>query len=373
MKTLTIVGNARCYHTMDWFRTVQAQSESRLKVEFLTDLIDSESHTVLVRPGDPIVNLINIDRLLFRRQSAIGSIWRNIVKLVVSPLQARRLKAYSHNHLGRTFHAHTMYYMFVCWLAGVRFIGTPQGSEILVRPRRSSLYRHLAIRSLRAADIVTVDSAAMQSEIRNLSGVEALLIQNGIDAPALEHRSAAAKRNQVVSLRGLTGLYRIDKIFEARESSQTKPPLTLIYPFWDDDYKAGLLDLMTPEDRDLGRLDRDSMYELLKSSVLAISVPRSDSSPRSVYEAIFAGAAVAATHESWYDNLPRCMKDRVFLVDVSQDNWMDQAMEFAKEVTEHPFEPDNDALERFDQKRSMQRAIEILYVGRSHPAGADRR
>lgn len=361
MKDITIVGNARCYHTMDWFRTIQSLAEPGRRIEFVTDLVDSESHTVLVRPDDPIIDLYNVDWLLMRRQSRFGNVWRNAVKLCFAPVQAWKLKRYDRGNPGKVYHAHTMYYLFVCWMAGVPFVGTPQGSEVLVRPFRSRFYRAMATASLRAARMVTVDSAAMQEGIRRLSGVEAVIIQNGVEPERLASYRRNRDRPVVLSLRGLTDLYRIEAILRAREASATKPDLAFIYPFWDDDYKAVLAPLVRPQDRDLGRLDKDAMYALLGSTKLAISVPRSDSSPRSVYESIFAGACVAATHGAWYDALPACMKSRIFIVDLDRADWLDEAMRFADDRQGEEYVPSEQAKEQFSQERSMRRAIQTLY------------
>lgn len=361
MREIAIVGNARCYHTMDWYRTVVSLAEPGRRIDFLTDLIDSESHEVLVRKDDPIVDLFNVDRLLFRRQSSLGNVWRNLVKLAFAPVQAWQLKRYDRAHPGKIYHAHTMYYMFVCWIAGVEFVGTPQGSEVLVRPYRSKAYHAMATVSLKAAKTVTVDSVAMQDGIRKLAGVEALIVQNGVEVEKLALHRRNQHRDVVLSLRGLTDLYRIETILTARAASTTAPSLTFIYPFWDDTYRATLEPLLRPDDQDMGRIDKPEMYELLSRTSLAISVPRSDSSPRSVYEAIFAGACVAATPGGWWDALPDCMKARITLVDLARPDWLDQALKFAAERGRQEYRPSDEAIDRFSQERSMFRAMQTLY------------
>jgi hypothetical protein len=219
----------------------------------------------------------------------------------------------------------------------------------------------MAAVSLKAARVVTVDSAAMRDGIRKLAGVEAVIVQNGVELEKLAPYRRNPDRPVVLSLRGLTNLYRIEAILKARETSATKPDLTFIYPFWDDDYKAILAPLMRPQDRDLGRLDKDAMYALLGSTTLAISVPRSDSSPRSVYESIFAGACVAAAHGAWYDALPACMKSRIVLVDLARPDWLDEAVRFADSRQGQEYVPSEEAMEQFSQERSMGRAMRTLY------------
>lgn len=360
-REIAIVGNARCYHTMDWYRTVQEIVGESSRIDFLTDLIDSESHQVLVRPDDPIVHLLNIDKLLFKNQSRAGNVWRNLVKLAVSPIQARRLRAYRDRHPQKLFHAHTMYYMFVCALAGVDFVGTPQGSEVLVRPVKNFLYKWFALKALRAAIAVSVDSAAMQQAVQSLSGVQAIVVQNGVEAEKLSRLQSSHHRNIILSPRGLTPLYRIQNLLDARNSSIERPSLTFVYPFWDDQYKAQCKQSMTANDLDLGRLSKEKLYHLLAQTKLVISIPRSDSSPRTIYEAIFAGACVAATSASWYEALPTCMKERVYLVDLESPHWIDDALDFADRGLVDKFIPTEAALELFSQERSMRRAIGALY------------
>lgn len=362
MKDITIVGNARCYHAMDWFRSISGLIADTRRIEFLTDLIDSESHKVLVRPDDPIVDLYNIDWLLLRRQSRFGDIWRNMIKLAAAPVQVLKLKTYARQHPDNVYHAHTMYYMFLSWLAGLHYVGTPQGSEVLVRPHRSRFYRYMSIRALRAARLVTVDSSVMRDQIRTLAGVDAIIIQNGVEIEKLVACRSTGARDAVVSLRGFTDLYRIAEIAAARNRSRHKTELTFIYPFWADNYKQSLQAELTPTDRDLGRLDKDAMFALLGRTLLAISIPRSDSSPRSVYEAIFAGACVAATRAPWYEILPPCMKARIFIVDLEQDGWLDSALDFATQRRGQAYVPSPEAIEMFSQSRSMARAIGAIYT-----------
>ena len=96
------------------------------------------------------------------------------------------------------------------------------------------------------------------------------------------------------------------------------------------------------------------MYELLGSSKLAISIPTSDSSPRSVYEAIFLGCCVAVTYNSWINELPDCMKSRLIIINLKNKLWLKDAIKFADEMKKITYKPSELALEMFDQKKSMK-------------------
>jgi hypothetical protein len=360
LSPITFVGNARCYHTMDWYRTVLKIVDGRVPVDFLTDLIDSEGHRILVSSSDKITRLVIIDKFLFPIQSSAGDKWRNMVKLAFAPVQALALRKYYKSRRGHVYHAHTMYYMLVCWLAGVPFIGTPQGSEVLVRPFRSKFYSDMAKRLLAAATPVTVDSIAMRDGVTRLAGAHPVVIQNGIDVDAAAPKGRRP-RTRVVSIRGMTDLYRIVEIVVSRNESSPATKLDLIYPFWGVGYRASVDEVLQDGDVDHGRMERAEMYQLLHSAVMAVSIPQSDSSPRSVYEAIFAGAAVATVAAAWIDALPDCMKSRLVIVDLDDPAWFAKALDSAASIVQSDYVPSMAAIETFSQAHSMRKAVPLLY------------
>lgn len=362
MSDIVILGGARDYHALDWYRTVKKLMPDT-HVVLLTDLIGGEGFDVIVNETDHVEKLFIIDEFLFRGQSKAGNIWRNIFKLLVLPIQIFYLKKYKQKHPDSVFHAHPMYYMFLCWLSGIEFIGSPQGDEILIRPYRSKLYRYFAKKALQAAKYVTVDSVNMQKGIEQLSGVQALVYQYGIDVESLQQLQST-KRDKIASIRGMLPLYRIQEIIEARNRSKilSHEPISFIYPYYDEAYYTRMKKILISNDKDLGRLDKDAMYQLLLQSFLVVSIPESDSSPRSVYESIFLGCCVAVTYNPWIESLPQCMKNRLFIVDWDDPLWLEKAFEFAKKCVLVPYVPSEEALEMFDQRRSIGKVIEKLYL-----------
>lgn len=355
------LGNGRCYHTMDWFRSAQCLQPGKPPV-LVTELIDGESFPKLIAAGDRVERLLVIDGILFRHQSRAGDVWRNLVKLALLPLQVLKFRRVMSRYPGAVVHAHSMYYIALARFAGCRYVATPQGSEVLARPRRSVAYRLFARTALARASRITVDSVAMQKGIGSLFGRPSDLIQNGINVSAIrELERAPVVRDKVVSLRGLVANYRIGRILEARNKWAPGVPIHFCYPFSDSEYKARLQSGMIAEDRDLGSLERPDLYRLLLSAYLVVSIPESDSSPRSVYEAIFCGCIVATSASGWLSQVPPCMRDRVIVVDVSSVGWLADAMRQARIKVAQPFVPSPEALEQFDQQRSMRRFYEEVY------------
>lgn len=351
---------ARDYHAMDWYRSALNLLPEK-RVVILTDLISGEGFKKLINESDSLHRLFILDKLLFARQSALGNYWRNLLKLLVFPLQLMLLKRFSRKHPNAIYHAHSMYYLWLACAARVPYIGTPQGSDILVKPYKSKLYFTASKLSLRKAKAITVDSLKMASAVEEIAGVRAIVIQNGVDISSIAQEKSsvsddACSRNIVVSMRAITPLYRIKEIVEARNRSDSefRHILHLIYPFYESEYLSGVSDILYADDKNLGRVTREQMYHIFFRSLLVISIPSSDSSPRSVYEAIFCGAVVAVTYHPYIDTLPECMRRRIILVNLQEEDWFSEAIREAKVIAKVPFYPSDEALKTFDQLQSFQ-------------------
>jgi len=360
MKKIIIIGGARDFHAMDWYRTVQKNVVDN-EVVFLTDLIESEGYENLVLPTDTIEKLFIIDKYLFKKQSALGNVWRNVLKLLVLPIQIYKLKKYTKKYPDAIYHAHPMYYMFLCWMSGIEYIGSPQGDEILIRPKKSKLYKFFAKKALQAAKYVVVDSQNMKDEIKKLSNVDALVHQYGIDIDQLQKYKNDLK-TEITSIRGMLPLYRIEKIFASRTAGELDDGINFIYPYYEESYLKMMQKQMNKNDTDYGRLNKQEMYKLLSKSYLVVSIPKSDSSPRSVYESIFLGCCVAVTYNPYIESLPQCMKERIVIVDLSNQKWLQEAAAKAKEIVKKDYIPSQEAIDMFDQNISIKRVMEKLYV-----------
>lgn len=361
MKSIIFVASARDYHAMDWYCIVKRLCPQR-KVAVVTDLIVGEGFEKIVSADDEIFLLFPTDKVLLSDQSRLGNLWRNIVKLAVIPILAVRLNAFSRANDEPILHAHSMYYIFLCWIARVEFIGTPMGSDVLVRPDQSRLYRYFTIKALRSAASITVDSVALQKKIFQLCGVSSVIIQNGIDSEITKPcRELGNNRSRVLSIRGFDPNYRILDLVRVRNQAKNKVRLDFIYPFYERNYRNLVKAELYESDEDYGRVDKNHMYQMFTESLLVISIPISDSSPRSVYEAIFCGCCVAVSHGIWVEALPRCMRSRIFIVDITSATWFDDALLFARNVCVTPFVPSAEALQVYDEMEAMKAVCRRFY------------
>ena len=126
-------------------------------------------------------------------------------------------------------------------------------------------------------------------------------------------------------------------------------------------YFSMISEQLIDSDRMKGRINKDEMYQYLGECCLTISIPSSDSSPRSVYEAIFAGSYVVLLGNEYLSYLTSCMLKRVIVADLLDVNWLYHAVSFAKQNAHVTYIPSREAIERFDQFLTMRRASKKLY------------
>ena len=137
---LVFLCGARDFHAMDWYRSAQYELSPN-RISILTDLIAGEGFKKITNKNDRIYKLIIIDRFLFKNQSMIGDLWRNIIKLLFLPIQVYLIKKHNKSNPNSIYYAHSMYYLWLAYLANVSFFGTPQGSDILIKPFKSAFYK----------------------------------------------------------------------------------------------------------------------------------------------------------------------------------------------------------------------------------------
>jgi hypothetical protein len=365
---IMFLAGAKDFHAMDKFR-LASNSYGAERLMLVTDTVQGEGQHSHIQPGDRVEFLHVVDGLMPDYQSTWTHIWRNSLKLFLIPLQARRLRRLYDLHQPSVVHAVPMYYMVLCWYARIPFVGTPQGDEILQRPFRSRLYKLLAGKALAAATRIAVDSLQMKTAINTHFGRDAILLKNGFRTEkAIAAQLPWDQRTRVLSARGLQVLYRTVDILQARDRSTPEIPIDVVFPFADENVRRQVEAAMGPRDVLHGRLERGPLYHLMGKTLLVVSIPTGDSSPRSVYEAIFCGAAVALSAARFVDELPACMRNRIYIVDVYNPNWFSEAIVFAQEAVKTPYCPSSEALDMCDEDRLFQSVMKKLY--RIEPAGA---
>lgn len=215
-------------------------------------------------------------------------------------------------------HAHSLYFGYLASFLprGIPVIFTPMGSDIILHAQDNFLYRHMAKRAFSRADIVTGDSKLLQSQGYKVgaSRKKNFIIQNGVDTNIFYPRDSGIKPKYGVSddevllfsPRAITPNYNIDTIIESlalmRDDGRD---VKCLFSFaFGGEYYDSLKRLVKKLELDdhviwLGRLSYEEMADHYNGADIILSVPTSDSSPKSVYEAMFCRKPVIVSDIPW--------------------------------------------------------------------------
>lgn len=352
--------SSRDFHAYDWFKSAKNWNQDR-SLFLVTDQIVGEKYPKLIKRKDKVIPLIVLDRFLFPTQSAFANLWRNFLKAAVFPFQVLLLRKIASLFPGTLWHAHSMYYCWLAWAAHLPFIAIPQGADIYSKPKKSAVYRFLAQKSLRTALVVCVDSHMMASELKRLFRLRSVIVQNGVLSHQLAQKTRRAypknTKWEILSIRGITPNFNLSTVLLARNKTQKlkKLRISFTFPYAEDQEILKIKRLLRPQDQIFGTISKSKMIQKIRTCLCAISIPTFDSSPRSVYEAIFSGTPVICTHQSYVQQLPRCMAARLIPVKTSEPQWLEKAVQQALKIRRIKPSFTKAALNEFDQNKCFQR------------------
>jgi len=258
-------------------------------------------------------------------------------------------------------HAHSLYYGYVASFlkSQVPVIFTPMGSDIIIHAQQNVIYKYLAQRAFYHAVAVTNDSLIQQKKGYKV-GAKAeknYIIQNGVDSSIFYPQDNTIKQDfhvgvdefLIFSPRAITPLYNIDIIIESLfklKKSNHKFKCMFAFAFGGEYYSELKQKIITLGLEDyviwLNYIKYEDMQLYYNASDLVISVPSSDSSPKSVYEAMFCGKPVIVSDLEWshelldelecvcrvdvrnsdqlFDSITRIMYDPVFSGKISKNS-----------------------------------------------------
>lgn len=196
------------------------------------------------------------------------------------------------------------------------FVITPQGSDVIILARENLIYKLITRFVLKKADIITSDSFVLQDAIYECGGKQSKthIIQNGVDLTVFKpgnYKNAIRERHGfgdaplILSNRGITPLYNIDCIIKSIPSVlQTFPDAKFLFCY---SYSSLVPDLkklassLGVSDSIIfnGFVKYEDMPFYQAAADINVSVPSSDSSPSSVYEAMACGTPVIISELPW--------------------------------------------------------------------------
>ncbi len=266
-------------------------------------------------------------------KNKILSVSINLIRL---PFIYSKLKKILYEIKPDIVHAHQVHpYGFWAALTNFTpFIVTPIGSDVIIYAMRYRIYRKMAKYVFNKANIVTGDSLVLKKCCLKigLKDDKYYLIQNGVNLSIFTPNKDGSEkllRNKlgipadapiVFYARGFTPLYNVDKIIQAIPAVLKEIPsckfLFARHFGYMDNILRGLVKKINVSDAVifLGFIQHRDMPKFMKISNIFISVPSSDSSPSSIYEAMACGVPTIISKLPWTDYAMRHLQN-TYMID----------------------------------------------------------
>jgi glycosyltransferase involved in cell wall biosynthesis len=204
-------------------------------------------------------------------------------------------------------------YGWHAWVSGFHpYVITLWGSDVFIAPRRSRLAAALGRISLRAADMVMVNSEALKRGAVAIGarpnrlamiqwGVDLAKFRPGPDPSELRGRLGLQGRRVVFSPRAITPLYRQTVVVRAL----AELPSDVVVVMARHSARPGELEAVEREVNTLGLAERvvivddighAEMPEFYRLADVVVSVPESDSTSVTVLEALASGLPIVASN-----------------------------------------------------------------------------
>jgi hypothetical protein len=351
---LVFLTGGRDFHAFHWYESVTGiLDEDRVGV-LLDSEIDELGNNYF--SSSKYERLFLIDRFLSSNPGSKADKLRNAIKLFFTLLQG--FLVFTKTKRDDILWCHGIYYAAIARISKRDYIVTPQGSEVLVRSKNRAylLFLHFA---LRKATKITVDSASMAKKLAQY-GFTADIVYNGIILPDIYNFKK--NRRSVLSPRGLTDLYRISTILEGFSRTEVGYKLEICYPFYQDSYVKIIEDMTAVSANSfiLGILTEREYNKLLDQVGVVVSIPSSDSSPKSVYEAIFRGCIIITNHDAtWITECTLDMLSRVVLADLSNPDWLAESLQVASLRPEF-YVPSDESVSRFSRRVNIEKIVNMI-------------
>lgn len=245
-----------------------------------------------------------------------------INKLISSKFYAKKIDKFIRLNNIDIVHAHNLYYGFVASFlkSDIPIIFTPMGSDIILHAQKSYVYNYMAKQTFSQIDIITGDSKLIQSQGYKLGAKENsnFIIQNGVDTKVFYPKNTNIKiklgikkdETLLFSPRAITPNYNIDTIIDSLSILKDKGfNFKCMFSFaFGGEYFDELKSRVKQKNLSkniiwLGRLTYNEMADHYNASDIVISVPTSDSSPKSVYEAMFCKKPIVISNIDWTNEI----------------------------------------------------------------------
>jgi len=239
-------------------------------------------------------------------------------KLISTKYFARKIRKLIKQNDIDVVHAHNLYFGYLASFLhqDIPVIFTPMGSDVIIHAQNNMFYKRMAKKAFLRANVVTGDSKLVQSQGYKVGArrYNNFIIQNGVDTNVFYPRDTSIKEKYGIvggeillfSPRAITPNYNIDVIIESLALMRDKginAKCMFSFAFGGRYYDSlkRLVETLDLKDQViwLGRLSYAEMADHYNGADIILSVPTSDSSPKSVYEAMFCRTPVVISNIQW--------------------------------------------------------------------------
>lgn len=273
-------------------------------------------------------------------------------------------------------------------LSGVHpFVMTPHGSDVIVLPKKSKIAKWKNRFIFKFADVVTGDSeVCLNAAIEGgAPAYNAYIVQWGvdfdkfninIDGSLIRRRYDLTGLPVIFSPRGFSEIYNIDTIIRSIPLVLERLPnakFLFCYHFTQQEkyLKRLVTDLgVTQSVIFVGFVSEDEMPYYMAASDICVSVSSSDSSPRSVYEAMACGVPVILSDLPWWKGM-LTPKKNALIVPIKDHEALAQAIiklyndrDLRKEITEENFRFVSEMLDSQKHREKLESIFDSLVQSR---------
>ena len=226
-------------------------------------------------------------------------------------------------------HCHGLFALFIAHLAGIsnsRIIFTPQGSDLLILPDQYFFLRNFLKGKLHKLSFITADSDLLLRKAvlicPKLDNKKLKLIQNGIPLENIQKFITKRNRNHnrqidICWIRGLSSIYQFDYFLNLLETISKKTNselnIAIISAYGNSSIPKRIFELSNLNIILMPRLNNKDFLKCLLNTKIVVSIPLSDSSPRSVYESIALGCKIFVSDLNCFDWLPKELKSEFII------------------------------------------------------------
>ncbi len=296
-----------CWHTSDLLEL--NSYNKKLQYIFVADTPPFISREIFKR----YLGLLHISYEFFQR------IWRIFLFIPWGIYLSIKLRG------KKPIHCHGLFALVIARFAkidGSRIIFTPQGSDLLILPKKNVLVRKFLEKNLFLLKYITADSNLLLNKsleiCPRLNKNKLKLIQNGIPLEKIRNlvKSKIPKKIREIDIcwiRGFGENYQFEYFLLLIEklSFLTNSPLnvSIISAYGSKVIPKNIFEFRNINIHLLPRLTSDKFLKSIFNSKVIVSIPLSDSSPRSVYESIFLGCKLFVTKLDCLNWIPKDLKN----------------------------------------------------------------